>query len=520
MRVKIRIFSECRDNYGLGHVARCFKLAVMFLENGYEVSFFVRGGGNYHAFLHKNKDLFVNKKFFPLSMEWLELKENNLFNGIAIIDSYEVQDISFFIANFNSILIFDDLGRFKNIENVLILSQNKLYENDKRAFFGAEYFPLISDYNSVENLKITPDCKNLTHKSESNNLQNNGEKSIDLFICFGGEDKEDLSYVIYEIFKDSGFKIALVLGENYNGSLNNTHNNQIQILKSLSLIDMSIILKDSKIAIISGGGILLEALNFVENIIIIQNALNQDSQINSFKNHINISTPDQLKDITNLHNILINKNKMIGLVGSKCKNIISSLSLQFINSKLNNKTFKSYTLSNLIAIDFCNVDENEALLIYECRNHEEVRKNMYGNEKISLNVHFKFLQSLKNNNYSKYFLIKYDTTYIGVVSLSQINLKHKKSYLGIYKNPFLKSSGINGYSLGSLLIDILKHIAFNEYGLNMLYLEVTSTNIKAIRFYEKEHFKFIGELPYGFREQNGNFIDVLIYGLKNENYIS
>ena len=140
------------------------------------------------------------------------------------------------------------------------------------------------------------------------------------------------------------------------------------------------------------------------------------------------------------------------------------------------------------------------------RNHPFVRENMYGSSIINAQTHHNFLQSLHNNETSRYFLVQdciamptiesMQTHDIGVINLSRINLRHQHAYLGIYKNPFLAKTN---QRYGQKLMQMIKHIAFKHYNLYMLYLEVIATNANAINFYEREGFSYLGVLNQAFK---------------------
>ena len=67
-------------------------------------------------------------------------------------------------------------------------------------------------------------------------------------------------------------------------------------------------------------------------------------------------------------------------------------------------------------------------------------------------------------------------------------------------------------------MQVIRYIAFTQYNLNMLYLEVKANNARAIKLYENEGFIYMGTLSQGFRTQQNNnetYCDVHIYGIKN-----
>lgn len=78
--------------------------------------------------------------------------------------------------------------------------------------------------------------------------------------------------------------------------------------------------------------------------------------------------------------------------------------------------------------------------------------------------------------------------YLGTISLKEIDLINHNAEYAISMRRCARGKNIARYATESLL-----HKAFNEIGLNKVYLNVLSDNIRAIRFYEKLGFNFEGE---------------------------
>lgn len=70
---------------------------------------------------------------------------------------------------------------------------------------------------------------------------------------------------------------------------------------------------------------------------------------------------------------------------------------------------------------------------------------------------------------------------------------------------------------GETILKALERIAFEEFQLNSLQLEVMENNFKAIAFYEKNHYELEGRLK-GFISSEKEFIDVLLYYKDKKGY--
>ena len=119
------------------------------------------------------------------------------------------------------------------------------------------------------------------------------------------------------------------------------------------------------------------------------------------------------------------------------------------------------------------LEEKKEVLAW--RNHPEIRKWMYNKEKIPLENHLKFIESLKE---------KPNKIYLKVDDLGVVNFEIFKNYIdiGIHKNP-------NKQKVGKRLLEFAINYAFNELKAQKIVLYVFEDNIKAINLYKKFGFK-------------------------------
>ncbi|RDU73469.1 UDP-4-amino-4,6-dideoxy-N-acetyl-beta-L-altrosamine N-acetyltransferase [Helicobacter aurati] len=554
--MKIRILTESIKGLGLGHVARCYTLGLIFLEMGYEIDFFVRGNGEFLEFLQAQQNNTTLQHFYPLSITWENLANKDLVaSDICIIDSYVVTDFSIFLTQTKVLVLFDDDGRhFTLLQKHLESCHNKakLFLLNPNGFYQSKSFVTehISKHimTGLEYVMIHPCFHQALELLQKNLLQKEERKII---ICFGGEDLQDISYEIFNILKDLdslhclNLHITVILGANYKGKLlsssylqcyqscKNTEQ-RYNIYQNVPQALLAQYLAISTYSIVSGGGILFESILLAKQTFALELANNQKVQIQLLKEQGLVEKIPSLHCREFLEQQLLHRKKDSATkktlhIGKNLKDFAAELVLDSLNISLQRehavwkRKHRDFILDNYIAINFCNINRDEALRVLRYRNNPIVNQNMYGNENISEKTHFHFLHSLKTEEQSKYFLVQHHNTHttqdIGVISLTRINLKHKNAYLGIYKNPEAHTNHkTHKLSYGSILMEIIKHIAFFEYGLHMLYLEVTARNVQAIRFYEKEGFTFMGELLDGFKQRNNlsqGFCNILIYGIKN-----
>jgi len=132
--------------------------------------------------------------------------------------------------------------------------------------------------------------------------------------------------------------------------------------------------------------------------------------------------------------------------------------------------------------------QTEQLMVLEWRNHPNVREWMYNSEIISIESHFNFIESLKNDLYNKYFLVQKENQNIGVIYYNKIDMLDKSLYLGLYAHPLERQKGD-----GQHLLQTAIGYAFDTLKIERIKLEVLSHNTAAVHLYKKFNFKVIEE---------------------------
>lgn len=131
-------------------------------------------------------------------------------------------------------------------------------------------------------------------------------------------------------------------------------------------------------------------------------------------------------------------------------------------------------------INFTDLTDEQILMILRWRNDERVAKFMK-NKSVSEQEHRNFISNLKNDETKRYFLVKEDSDYIGVIDF--VGIEADACEFGIYANPELKGKilmqTIAEYAAKTLKVGELKSCACNE-------------NEKAIALYRKFGFEIYG----------------------------
>lgn len=143
------------------------------------------------------------------------------------------------------------------------------------------------------------------------------------------------------------------------------------------------------------------------------------------------------------------------------------------------------------------------------------------------------MESEKNQKNKHYAIVEDGDEYLGTISLKNIDFQNGNAEYAIS----LREKAI-GKNIARQATDLILYIAFIQLELHKVYLNVTSENVRAIRFYEKYGFIYEGEFLehlivrgvyknlkwYGifkndFIKTNENQIEIIKFKTQNEQYI-
>jgi len=164
-------------------------------------------------------------------------------------------------------------------------------------------------------------------------------------------------------------------------------------------------------------------------------------------------------------------------------------------------------------VEFLKIREENLEMIRNWRNSPEVSNYMYTDDFITVDQQKIWFRQIKDDPTKKYWIIKVDDKYVGVVNLYDIDKRNKRCYWAYY----LAESSIRGKGLGRLIeLNIIKYI-FEDLGLNKLCCEVLSFNEIVVKIHKKYGSKIEGH----FREhifKDGEFHDIFCMGILKEEW--
>ena len=123
--------------------------------------------------------------------------------------------------------------------------------------------------------------------------------------------------------------------------------------------------------------------------------------------------------------------------------------------------------------------------------------------------------SLSNNEKEYNFAIcDSDDIYMGTVSLKNVNLKHRNAEYAIAISSKAMGKGVSSFATKAIL-----KFAFDELGLERVYLNVRNDNLRAINFYKKIGFKYEGEFRNHLKNNSGDdYFNLLWFSILKEEF--
>lgn len=137
-------------------------------------------------------------------------------------------------------------------------------------------------------------------------------------------------------------------------------------------------------------------------------------------------------------------------------------------------------------INFTACDDKTIKKIRLWRNNPEIRKYSFNKKDISIEEHLNFIESLKNSNDKKFFIVQDKDDIIGVINF--INITEISAVAGYYKNPELERKGV-----ADILFNEIKKYAENYLNIKEIIMFVFKENKISIHCIEKNGYKYISE---------------------------
>lgn len=451
MKAKITFIADSGENIGMGHIYRCIAYAEMLCHH-FKCS----------LYLDKSLEGFFDDKAHPFK----SIKTCNM--PALTVDKETESQILFFDGyrfDFKEILHLREMGYLCVYVDDLLL--NKVYPFDliinyttpqhttdykkplyARLALGLGYAPLRKEFREAIAFKQDHDTSN------------------SVFVCFGGEDKDDLTLrVLMDLMVIKDVKLNRVIGvvgkayRHWDRLKNKVKCLQskidIQLYKDLSSQKMSQLMKSADYFITSASVIGLEAACFGRNLLVVKTV---DNQVNWFKN-------------------LTEKGLALGVEGSEIKQKKYNYRSLFeadptLFFKVRNKYIKDpkewivRQFRRLIREKDLNIRpvlEQDVKIIFDWANEREVRENSVNQEPIDWVDHFNWFKSKLASQECCFYMVEENQQPVG-----QVRFDREQATWGVNFSIDVNFRGKN-YST-----------AIIKKACEQLEKDVKATNVKAI----------------------------------------
>lgn len=134
--------------------------------------------------------------------------------------------------------------------------------------------------------------------------------------------------------------------------------------------------------------------------------------------------------------------------------------------------------------DILSVDDALKDKVRQWRNKEKIRKSMLTQHIISKEEHFSWIESLKQKNNQKFWLVFADNVPIGSVYLQNINHSQLNSEWGFY----IGEDAYTGKGLAKQIVYKLLSYFFDVMNFETLFTKVLPINTTALHIYKTFNF--------------------------------
>lgn len=152
--------------------------------------------------------------------------------------------------------------------------------------------------------------------------------------------------------------------------------------------------------------------------------------------------------------------------------------------KVNDYSYKNYVV----------LSEDEKRMVWEWRNHPEIRKWMTNSEVIPIESHLRFIDGLKDRTDAYYWLVYKDKKPIATLNFTHLDYTDNSAMPGLYMSPYELDTG-EGFTFHYHY----KELAYHQLGIEALkggYVEVGNTRAFILG-------SFWGGDPVSYFEENG-----------------
>lgn len=400
VKKKIIFRADGNSNTGLGHLYRLFALVDIYKFH-FETKFVTRSSTtcriipNDYSIVYIPSNVSIDKE-----PKWLEENFNTL-EHIIIADGYQFNEKYQFdlkSRGFNLIYIDDLVEGYMHADIVINHSPNitsNMYDKSSQTKLA-----LGTDYAILR----PPFMKAARAKRKIKKIE-------DAFVCFGGADTLDLSYLVTKALLDIEQikSIHVVLGAAYNHtSIFLLNSNKLNLYRNLNAEELSNLMSICNLAIAPSSTILYELCAvkmpvlsgyFVENQKRIYHALLEKGAIyglGDFRNYSSINF----------------KKEIIKILNSGDVSDITNIQRRLFDGKNTNRFLQ---LLNELLITIRKVEKEDMMLIFKWSNDPLVRQNSFHPKPIIFEDHKAWFNKKLNDINTLFLIAAYNNQDAGII---------------------------------------------------------------------------------------------------------
>lgn len=513
MQVVFRVDSSLQ--IGTGHLMRCLTLAECLKNDGIDISFICRkNSGNLRAKIIKKgfrlfelespeKARYDDKLFHS---KWLTVTQQEdadqckqILEKIKpdwlVVDHYALDhewesDLKHLSTN---LMVIDDLAdRNHNCDLLLDQTFGRIAEH---------YIDLVPKFCTVlvgsEYSLLRPDFSEWRSYSIERRSQANFKN---LLITMGGVDvenyTEDVLIKLNRCALPEDINITIVLGSHYphlESLKMRAEKLKYTVNIKVDVENMAEIMANSDIAIGAAGTTSWERCCMGLPTIQIVLAENQKFLAERLSK-INASLI--VNETNSLESLINDASKWMQDVSVSSAKITDGTGTLKVASQITDSIvkFQLQEFGEVELVSYVNLNINDQAFVLKMRNDASVKRWMYSQRDISKKEHHDFVKKLNDNKETRYFLVKSQGTIVGSINFSNIIL-NDSLHFGLFTNPFTELKGA-----GRILEAAGNYYAHFMFGIGTVKLEVFSDNTRAINFYKKCGFRFVGLNRYQEKE--------------------
>ena len=484
---KILCRADGNSSIGLGHLYRMFALYEMYKEI-YDVTFVTRKDSELKV-IPKEYKIKLIPTTVPLSEEpswFLEHFDTTthiiIADGYSFIDDYQKQlrNIGFFV------MYIDDLVTKKLYANVIVNHAPKLQRGDFNI-----------DYNSVFALgtkyAILRPC--FLEATINNRIINDIDS---VFVCFGGADQYDLSFLTVSVLVDiyEIKNIHVVLGGAYkHDAIFNLANqySHIKVYQNLGEKELIEVMQKSNFAIVPSSTILYELCCVKMPIL---SGYFVDNQKNIYDGFVQNELVYPGGDFSKCTEEDIRAKIKVILKTSNYNCFIAN------QSKLFDSKIKQRFFNLLLKVDFRTATLNDTRSIYDWANDDLVRQNSFNSDPIEFEAHNTWFSNKIEDQCELFLIGMVEDNDAGLIRFS---IGDEYTVIGISLSKIYR-----GKNLASKLLIESTKIYFKTNVLP-IFAYIKKENIASIQAFKNAGFRFL-------KSENIQGVESVTYQLKKNDF--